>query len=144
VKVSVPNYLSKTGYTSVECGIPGCGEYVGNEYEVKGYKSPDVRRATAVPTASEQKRIVGVIKKGINERCQKLPSNFLSLQGQYVKRVTSQNGLYGYVFTLGSKISIQIYEAGSVYWTFGPSPTKADNKTWESWGCGRTGIQTYG
>jgi hypothetical protein len=143
VKFSVPNYLSKTGYTSIECGGPGCEEF-GGEYEVKGYKSPDVRRATAVPTASEQKRIVGVIKKSMNERCQKLPSNFLSFQGKYVKRVTSQSGLYGYVFLLGSKVSIQIYEVGDIYWTFGPSPTKADNKTWESWGCGRTGIQTYG
>lgn len=141
IKVSVPNFLSKTGFTSIECGLNCSGS---EEYEVKGYSPPDVRQATAVPTASEQRRILGAIKKGMNERCQKLPSGFSTFQGKYVKRVTSPNGLYGFIFTLGSKISIQIYEAGSVYWTFGPSPTKTDNKTWDSWGCGKTGIQTYG
>ena len=31
------------------------------------YKSPDMRRSSAVATASEQKRIIDVIKKGMNE-----------------------------------------------------------------------------
>jgi hypothetical protein len=143
MKISVPNYLSKTGYTSVECGGPGCASF-GTEYEVKGYKSPERRAATAIPSASEQKRMINIIKKGMNQTCQKLPSGFASMQGKFIKRANSTNGLMGYVYSIGGRIYIQLYDLGAVYWRFGPSPTKEDNKTWSTWGCGKSAIELYG
>jgi hypothetical protein len=137
VKFKVKNHLKKYGYTGVE--ISGNSEpgdpksyyaWKMNDYDAKMRQA-----ANTPPSASYQVTLSKEIKSSLNSTCQKLPTGFSKFSVKYSKKITSYDGIPGYIFVINGKTSIQIFEMGNS-WQFGPSSATADQKTWKAWGCG--------
>jgi hypothetical protein len=137
VKFKVKNYLKKYGYTGVE--IFGNVEQ-GDPDRSFGWKMNDYdarkrQAANAPPSASYQATLSKEIKSSLTSTCQKLPIGFSKYSVKYSKKITSYDGVPGYIFVINGKTNIQIFEMGNS-WQFGPSSATPDQKTWKAWGCG--------
>ena len=132
--IRVNNYLSKTGYTGVEIdrqsGVNGIYSWKTDNYDAKKNKA-----ANAPPSVEFQSSLVKALRGSMKSNCQKLPTNFTRLPMKFSKRITSRDGIPGYLFTINNKTNIQVYDMGNA-WQYGPSSASSDQKTWKSWGCG--------
>jgi hypothetical protein len=137
VKFTVNNYLSKTGYTGVEIfgNIEQGDPNSSFAWKTNNYDANKRKAANAPPSASYQASISKAIKSSMSSKCQKLPSGFSKYSVKYSKKITSNDGVPGYIFIVNGKTNLQIFEMGNS-WQFGPSAATSDQKTWKSWGCG--------
>ena len=137
VKFTVNNYLSKTGYTGVEIfgNIEQGDPDSSFAWKMNNYDANKRKAANAPPSASYQASIAKAIKSAMSSKCQKLPSGFSNYSVKYSKKITSYDGVPGYIFIVNGKTNLQIFEMGNS-WQFGPSAATSDQKTWRSWGCG--------
>jgi hypothetical protein len=140
--IKVTNYLGKTGFTGVE--IVSRSESMGKDYyawKANDYDAKKKKAATAPPSVDFQSSLTKTIRASMKSNCQKLPTNFSQLTIKFSKRITSRDGIPGYLFVINNKTIIQIYDMGNA-WQYGPSTASSDQKTWKSWGCG-TAIWIY-
>ena len=143
ITINIKNYLMKTGYTGV--AIDGNREYDAspNNYSwtLPDYAAKAKIAANAPPSITYQAALAKGIRNGMISKCQKLPIGFSKYSITYSKRITSNDGVPGYVLIINKKLYIQLFEMTG--WNFGPSPTTKDNKTFRDWGCGNSFIRVY-
>lgn len=139
----VKNYLNITGSTGV--AIDGNGQQgdPASEYgwQMKNYQANKQKAANAPPSASVLSSFAKAIRKGMSAKCQKLPSGFSKFPIVYSKRITSNDGVPGYVFVVNKKLYLQVFDMGGL--NIGPSPTVQDNRTFIAWGCGISALWVY-
>lgn len=143
VDIQVKNYLSKTGYT----GIIVDSDYVDMPSNKFYYMNSDYlaniqKEANKPPSYSYQVKLGKAMKSAMDAQCQKLPAGFINWPTSYVKKISS-DGFQGYLFSVGGKINLQIFEMINVK-RFGPSLASSDIQQWRDWGCGSLAIQIYG
>jgi hypothetical protein len=143
-KIEVKNYLKTTGYTAVQIEISdpqlGAADAQTYSYQASNYQANQQKRASAPPSSASRKQIAASIRGAMLTKCQVLPSGFARYSIIYVKRISSNDGVPGFLFKVGGKMVIQIYDMGQ--WNFGPSFAPSDQKLWEAWGCGTRSILT--
>ena len=134
ISIKVNNNLSKTGFTGVEINRSSTGKetyaWKANDYDAKKKKA-----ANAPPSKEFQSTLAKAVRASMKSKCQKLPTNFSLLSVNFSKRITSRDGIPGYLFLINNKMNIQIYDMGNA-WQYGPSSASSDQKNWKSWGCG--------
>jgi hypothetical protein len=140
VAIKVNNYLSKTGFTGVEIDRSSAGKetYAWKAY---GYDAKKKKATNAPPSVEFQSSLVKALRGSMKTNCQKLPANFTRLPMKFSKRITSRDGIPGYLFVINNNTNLQVYDMGNA-WQYGPSIASSDQKTWKSWGCG-TAIWIY-
>jgi len=133
ISIKVNNNLSKTGFTGVEINRSSTGKetyaWKANDYDAKK------KAANAPPSKEFQSTLAKAVRASMKSKCQKLPTNFSKLSMNFSKRITSRDGIPGYLFLINNKMNIQIYDMGNA-WQYGPSSASSDQKNWKSWGCG--------
>jgi hypothetical protein len=137
VKFRVKNYLKKYGYTGVQISENlEQGDPVSSySWKMNDYDARKRQAANAPPSTAYQATLSRIIKSSMNSRCQKLPAGFSKYSFRYSKKITSIDGIPGYIFVVNSKTNIQIFEMGNSF-QFAPSSSTTDQKTWRDWGCG--------
>ena len=137
VKFKVRNYLKKYGYTGVQISENSeQGDPVSSySWKMNDYDARKRQAANAPPSTAYQATLSRIIKSSMNSRCQKLPAGFSKYSFRYSKKITSIDGIPGYIFVVNSRTNIQIFEMGNSF-QFAPSSSTTDQKTWRDWGCG--------
>jgi hypothetical protein len=136
ISINVNNNLTKTGFTGVEINRSSTGKetyaWKANDYDAKNKKA-----ASAPPSKEFQSTLANAVRTSMKSKCQKLPKNFNSSTIIFSKRITSRDGIPGYLLVINKKTNIQVYDTGNA-WQYGASTATADQKTWKSWGCERS------